>query len=189
MRKKMGNRMYVVRRSDGDIAFRSLCHCCIHRHIAGDKPRVRRGRAGQADLDKQQKKDTGFATVARGQRGTPGGPTGFENVVTRSRRKTQGSPARPKDEEDKRTRRGGQEEDKNRTKGGRRVGQRSQTTRTGQKERRTGGRQEEEDKSRTRGGQKKRRTREGQEEEKRRTKGSQRTTTGLEKDRRGGQED
>ena len=53
---------------------------------------------------------------------------------------------------------------------------------------------EEKDKRRTRAGQQedKRRTREGQEEEKRRTKGSQRTTTRLEKDNRttrGGQED
>ena len=84
---------------------------------------------GQAPSKKHDRQTwTNNKRRTRGQRGTPGGPPGFENVATRSRRKTQGSPARPKDEdtatEDKRTTRpaqpqssgapprGGPEEDK-----------------------------------------------------------------------------
>ena len=86
---------------------------------------------------------------------------------TRSRRKTQGSPARPKDEEDKTRMRGGGEEDKRRRRGGQEKDKR--TTREGQ----------EEDKGRTIGSQRttmgqekdKRRRRGGQEDDKRRTRG------------------
>ena len=133
--------IYIVRRSDGDIAFRSLCHSCIHSHMKtypdkaveiGKTAWPSRGQApGKTVIDgpttwtsrtgrpgPTTKKDTGFATVAQGQRKTPGRRTWLENVATRSRRKTQCLPARPKDEEDKRRRQGGQEEDKKRTKGG-----------------------------------------------------------------------
>ena len=66
------------------------------------------------------KKDAGFATVARGH--------------TRIEKKQEDHKVRQRGRRTRR--RGGQEEDKKRTKGGRRVGQRNQTTRTGQKERR-----------------------------------------------------
>ena len=139
----------------------------------------RTGRPGQTTKEGHRVCDRGTRTAGNTRRTR--GPTGFKNVATRSRRKTQGSPARPKDEENN-------EEDKKRTKGGRRV----KTTRTDQKERRTGGRQEEEDKKRTKRGQEqdKSRTRGGQEEVKRRTRGGQekdkrkRTTTGQEEEER-----
>ena len=148
MRRTMGYRIFVVRRSDGDIAFRSLCHYCIHSHMKTypDKA-VEIGKTAWPSRGQAPGKTViSGPTTCTSRTGRPGlrpwhedsgehrGPTGLENVATRSRRKTQGSPARPKDEEDKRRRRGGQEDDKKRTKGGRRVGQHSQTTSSGQKD-------------------------------------------------------
>ena len=135
----MGYRIYVARRSDGDIAFRTLCHCCIRSHMKtypdkaveiGETAWPSRGQAPNKTVIKGP-------TTWTSRTGRPGQTTKEGHGVCACGTRTAGNTRRT---EDHRVRK---PDDKNRTKGGE------------EDKRRTGGRQgQEKGKRRTRAGQK-----------------------------------